>query len=348
MTRINVVIIGFGYWGPNLARNIMLNSSYKLLAVVDQDEKQRDYAKSLLGVTTFASYEEIDCDRSELDLVVICTRPSSHKLLATYFIKKKINVLITKPCGTSSDEAFEIAHLADKEGVLALCDFTYHYSPLINFLLTNETANQVVKNMLEYTSYRTALGIVQADVDVIADLAVHDIYILLMLKSKLPATASCINPSNISNTNFAQIRAAFFTLTWEDGFTAAIHVSWNSPKKVRLISIASRDRAVLLEEMNREAPIQLVYFEPVSTNYSNLTPEEKITRNISYTMGNLEVPQIEMYEALSKEIEVVAKVLTNKVSASMVPNARDAEKIWKIVETLRRSYQLGGITQHVE
>ena len=228
--KLNVVIIGFGYWGPNLARNIMLNSSYDLIAIVDKDEKQRVKASSLLGVRTYASYEEIDCTSPKLHLVVICTRPNTHKILATYFIKKQINVLITKPCGISSTEALEIANLAEEEGVLALCDFTYHFSPLVNFLNSNKTAKEVVKGMLEYTSYRTALGIVQADVDVLADLAVHDLYIIFMLKSKLPTKVNCISTNN---ANYGQLRAAFITLTWDDGFTASIHVSWNSPKKVR-------------------------------------------------------------------------------------------------------------------
>ena len=110
----------------------------------------------------------------------------------------------------SSTEADGMATLAEEAGVKVFCDFTYHFSPVINFLVTDPSASLVVKEMREYTSYRTSLGIVQSSVDVLADLTVH--------------------------------------------------VGWNSPKKVRLISIASKDCGVLLEEMNREAPILLVHF----------------------------------------------------------------------------------------
>ena len=344
MEKIGVVLIGYGYWGPNLARNIVLNSNYQLLAVVDQDEKRRSVVSALYGVSTFSSYEEINSNL-KIDLVVICTRPSSHKLLASYFIKKHINVLITKPCGISSSEADELVKLADEFGVSVFCDFTYHFSPLINFLVENPLAEPIIREMREYTSYRTSLGIVQSDVDVLADLAVHDIYILILLKAELPLFANCLRTNASHNS---QLHAAFLTLTWADGFKAAIHVSWNSPKKVRLISIASKDHGVLLEEMNREAPIQLVHFAPNDSGYEALSAEERFSRNVSFTMGNLEVPQIEIYEALALEIEMIAQVLRGSVLEPKIPTAKDAANVWKVVEALRESNRQEGATQDVQ
>lgn len=343
MEKIAVALIGFGYWGPNLARNIASNSSYQLVAVVDQDEKRRTLAKSMYGVATYSSCEEID-SKQKISLAVICTRPSSHKFLAQYFIKNHVSVLIAKPCGLSSREADEIANFAEEVGVSAWCDFTYHYSPLVNFLTSNPLANQVVKEMREYTSYRTSLGIVQSDTDVLADLAVHDIYILLLLKSALPIYVNCLSANHKDN---AELYAAFATLTWADGLTAGIHVSWNSPKKVRFISIASKDRGVFLEEMNQEAPIKVVNFTPNYSDYDALTAEERRTRNVSFTMGNLEIPQLEMYESLAQETEMIAQALIAPNSVSKIPTARSAAKVWRVVEALRESKRQGGLSQNV-
>ena len=343
MEKIGVILIGYGYWGPNLARNIALNSSYQLLAVVDQDEKRRSLVNSLYGIVAYSSHEEIG-DSLAYDLVVICTRPSSHKNLAEHFILRGKNILITKPCGLSSKEADEIADLARTAGVEVFCDFTYHFSPLINFLVEHPLATRVVSEMCEYTSYRTSLGIVQSDVDVLADLAVHDIYILLLLKSELPIFVNCIRTNSAKNS---QLHAGFLTLTWADGFTAAIHVSWNSPKKVRLISISSRDHGILLEEMNLEAPIQLVHFTPSRSDYNSLSAEERYSRNVSFTMGNLEVPQIEMYEALARETEMLALCLNSRKLTTKMPTARDAANVWRVVEALRESNRLEGVTQNV-
>ena len=338
MEEIGVVLIGDGYWGPNLALNIALNSNYSLIAAVDQDETRRSLANS-----TYGSFAEIDTAQ-RIELTVICTRPSSHKALAEHFIKNHVNVLITKPCGTSSLEPSEIANLAEEYGVQVFCDFTYHFSPLVNFLIANKTARQIVEDMLEYGSYRTALGIVQSDVDVLADLAVHDIYILLLLKGKLPNSVQCLQTNSSSEP---RLHAAFNALTWDDGFVATIHVSWNSPKKVRLISITSHGHGILLEEMNREAPVQLVHFAPKDADYADLTADERYTRNVSFTMGNLEVPSIDMYEALSLEMESIAISLRSVVSSAVLPNARSAMNVWKVVEALRQSNLNKGVTQYV-
>ena len=343
MEKIKVVLIGYGYWGPNLARNFFLNSNFQLIAVIDQEESRRNLAKSLYGVPTYSSYLDLE-DFLDIDLAVICTRPSSHKSLAIHFIKKKVSVLVTKPCGLSSTEAHAISSLAKDFGVKAFSDFTYHYSPFIKFLESNQKAAQIISEMREYSSYRTSLGIVQSDVDVLADLAVHDIYILLLLKHSLPKSVSCLRTNS---TNDSQMHAAFITLKWEEGFIAAIHVSWNSPKKVRLISITSRDHGIILEEMNPEAPIQLVEFSPDSSDYSDLTAEERYSRNVSFTMGKLEIPNIEVYEALALEVDTIAMVLKSPESRFITPDAESAANVWKVVEALRESNRLGGKAQHV-
>jgi predicted dehydrogenase len=244
----------------------------------------------------------------------------------------------------SSAEAEEISILAEKFKVKVFCDFTYHFSPIINFLRSNPLATEVVKDMREYTSYRTSLGIVQSDVDVLADLAVHDIYILLLLRNDLPIFVNCLRTNS---SDISLLHSAFITLTWADGFTASIHVSWNSPKKSRLISIASKSHGVILEEMNRESPVQLVHFEPNDLDYVALSAEERYARNISFTMGDIEVPQIEMYEALAQETEMISKALQDWDSVIDIPTARSAVRVWKVIEALRESNRLGGLRQNV-
>jgi predicted dehydrogenase len=185
---------------------------------------------------------------------------------------------------------------------------------------------------------------VQSDVDVLADLAVHDIYILLLLKKRIPNTVNCIRTNHANSPN---LKSAFLTLNWDDGFTASIHVSWNSPKKVRFISIVSETCGVIIEEMNQEGPIKLISFIPSESNYSSLSPEEKVSRNVSFSMGNIEVPKIEIYEALKSEIELIAQVLTGSIPPTGLPTANDAANVWLVVEALRLSNQGNGVVQNV-
>jgi predicted dehydrogenase len=343
MKRIRTLLVGYGYWGPNLARNIVLNPSFELIGVIDQSGSRRDFARNSLKVETYARYQDVP-DLLEIDLVVICTRPGTHLEIGTYFISRSINVLITKPCGLSSTEASYLNKLAIQYQVKALCDFTYHFSPLIVFLLTNSHANRVIQNMREYTSYRTSLGIVQSDVDVVADLGVHDIYILLLLKSTLPKTVSGFRTNSDYHN---RTHSAVLVLTWSDGFRATIHVSWNSPKKVRLISIASEFEGVILEEMNMESPIQLISFEPVGNSYETLPPIDKHSQNVSYSMGKVEIPKILIHESLALEIELVGKLINRIEIDQNLPTLANAAEVWKVVEALQNSIALGGVQQNV-
>jgi predicted dehydrogenase len=344
MKRIRTLLVGYGYWGPNLARNIVLNPNFELIGVIDQSSSRRDLARNSLKVETYARHQDV-ADLLEIDLVVICTRPGTHLEIGTYFISRRVNVLITKPCGLSSTEASYLNELAIKYQVKALCDFTYHFSPLIAFLLEDRRANRVIQSMREYTSYRTSLGIVQSDVDVIADLGVHDIYVLLLLKSALPKTVSGFKTNSVHHD---RTHSAVLVLTWSDGFRATIHVSWNSPKKVRLISIASEFEGIILEEMNMESPVQLISFEPIGNNYETLPPIDKHSQNVSFSMGKVEIPKILMHESLALEIELVGMSLNKLEIEQNLPTLANAAEVWKVVEALQNSIALGGVQQNVE
>jgi len=341
--KIGVVIIGYGYWGPNLARNIALNPHFNLLAIVDQDEERQEKAKETFGVKVFGSHLELDLEMT-INLVIICTRPGSHRVLATYFIDLGCHILITKPCGLSSQDSNDIAIAAERNAVRVFSDFTYFYSPLVKFLQENPLAQEIVKEMHEFTSYRTSLGIIQADTDVLADLAVHDLNILQLLKGSPPLEVSCLRTNHPARGNLS---SAILRLTWEDGFTASIHVSWNSPKKVRFMSLIGKNKAILIEEMNRETPIQIVHFKPEGESYEHLTNSEKITRNVSYVMGEVIAPKVEMYEALAKEVDVIGRILSSNDQRDPVSTIADAYSVWVVIEALRISDQLRGEPQYV-
>jgi len=343
LKKLKVVLIGYGYWGPNIARNISLNPKYEIGAIVDQDPKSRNMASVSYGVETYDSIYALP-KTLHFDLAIICTRPSSHLELAKHVMNFCHNILITKPCGTSSTDAEEIAALALSKGVKVFCDFTYHFSPLVNHIITNKDTREILLNMREYSSYRTSLGIVQADVDVLADLAVHDIYILLLLRGSLPLWVSCLRTNSIDDSG---LHSAFLTLTWEDGFVSGIHVSWNSPKKVRQISLIGKHDAIVIEEMNRQTPLQIIHFEASASKYELISNEEKTARNVSYTMGEIEAPKIQMYEALAKEIDMIADTINQVPTTIEIPSALEAVSVWKVVEALRRSIESEGGKQFV-
>ena len=336
MGKIRAVVVGYGYWGPNLVRNILLNSEYELVGVIDNDSERAQLASDTHGVPTFESVSEI-IGIEKIDLAVIATRPSSHIKLVEFFASNGVNCLITKPSGASRADALMMQNHADTFGVKVFCDLTYYFSPYIRFLLENERANAIIQEMKEYVSYRTALGIIQSDVDVIADLAVHDIYILKLLKGSTPTQASAVS---LGIDSGKQIHSAFISLRWEDGFSAAIHVSWKAPKKTRQISIVSDSEGIILEELNSAAPLQLVKIFPRFSNSSELNPAILKSRNTSYTLGNAEIPMIVPSEALANEFTMLSKALLTDFED--FPSIADAVDIWSIVEAIRNSMHAEG------
>lgn len=337
MRKIKVVVVGYGYWGPNLVRNILLNNNYELVYVVDSDENRAKIAFEKHGVSTKSSVYEIP-GLENIDLAVIATRPSSHLELISLFADFNIACLVTKPSGKSKQDALSIKEISDKKNIKVYCDFTYHFSIYINYLLQDKKAQEIISNMREYVSYRTSLGIIQADVDVIADLAVHDIYILKLLRGKMPSRVSALSlgvgPGN-------QIESAFISLVWNDSFSAAIHVSWKSPKKSRLISIISDNAGITVEEFNQQAPIQIVEITPGFQSSSNLGPELIKTRNESYSIGSIEQPTISQGESLSIEFEALVEALRHN---GKFPSISDAVDVWSVVEGIRKSIENDGET----
>lgn len=340
MKKIKVVVVGYGYWGPNLVRNILLNNNYDLTYVVDSDENRAKLASEKHGVLTKSSVHEIR-ELQNIDLAVIATRPSSHLELINLFADFNVDCLVTKPSGKSKQDAISIQDISQSKNIKVYCDFTYHFSTYISYLLHDKKAQEIISNMREYVSYRTSLGIIQADVDVIADLAVHDIYILKLLKGKMPSRVSAISlgvgPGN-------QIESAFVSLIWNDSFRAALHVSWKSPRKSRLISIISDNAGITLEELNQQAPVQIVEITPGFKSSINLGPELIKTRNESYSIGSIEQPTIPPGESLAIEFESLVEALRNN---GEFPSISDAVDVWSVVEGIRKSIENDGETVEI-
>jgi predicted dehydrogenase len=341
VNKIKVIVVGYGYWGPNLVRNIQLNSDFELICVVDADQNRAQAAEIAHQIPTFNSISELG-DLSQIDLAVIATRPSSHLSMVEFFAKNKINILLTKPCGASRKDAEKMQALSEKFQVMIFCDFTYRFSPYIEFLLLDERAAEIINEMQEYVSYRTSLGIFQSDVDVIADLAVHDIYILNLLRGAIP---KYVNAFSIGLTVPKHPHSAFISLRWEDGFSAALHVSWKSPKKTRLISIVSDSQAIIIEELNKSAPLQLVKIAPNFSQSSNIDSDLKKSRNESYSIGDVVLPSIVQTESLKNEFAALASEIRTR--SGVFPTVDQAIEVWLVVEAIMKSIETEGSTTYV-
>ena len=329
--KLNTVLIGFGYWGPNLARNIIDNVNYNLTAIIEVDENRAKIARDKFNCQVLSQITDLP-DLSKVDIAFVATRPGSHKQIAEFLIELGISCVIPKPFGLSLNEAEEIGRLSQRNKVKLYCDYTYLYSD--NFKFVKEWSNKS-DDLIGITSIRCSLGIIQSDVDVIADLASHDFSMIYRIKKCLPISVTAVDAS--PNSTSDKTTAAMIVLHWEDGFVASIFVSWNAPKKIRNMTIMKRNSAISIDET--DVPRQLVISQ-FSENYSIDSvkdSEEFRRRNISYSIGEDTIPNINRNESLANEMDAIAKDFVGSKSDYSPVSIADVLDVWKMIEAAQKS-----------
>jgi predicted dehydrogenase len=324
--RRKVALIGFGYWGPNLARNIHSSPLCEFVGIVETDPTRAKQAGELFQVPVFTDISDLT-SQFEVDLVFIATRPATHFDIAIELIKSGVNIVLPKPVTTSLELAKEISRLASLYRVKVFCDYTYRYSDNYRFM---ESWSEF-HSLRSYTSYRCSLGIIQSDVSVIEDLACHDFSMLLGLMKQLPESISFLDtsPFRVSRS----ITSATLLAKWSTGFVADIHVSWNAPKKMRSIILNSDECSLMIDETNLLQQISEVkYSENTSTPMKH---EQVVRQNTSFTMGEEVFRNIDRRESLELEVEFVIRSLDLEVPSPKVVTIDDAILIWEMLDMVK-------------
>lgn len=326
----SVVLIGYGYWGTNLARAIQNTAGLSLDAIVEQDEGRRTKALGLYDCALHPSCSELQDSQAKFDFGVIATRPASHLELTLKLLEMGLNVLLAKPAGINKSQCMAIQEASEGFGLQVFVDFTYLYSAPIQ-MLEEWQNNHNLGRLMNYVSYRTSLGIVQSDVDVLADLLSHDLSVLLSKKVDLPSSVECIQ-TDISG--LPKVNGAAIKLIWDDSFTAFIHVSWLSPIKVRLMQFNYENGSIVIQEQNPNEPVSIIMHDMFNMKKTN-GPDDYL-KNISFTIGDQIKPRVALKEPLSDQFQKLMrqdKVLENEIPGTISL----AVKVWKVIEATRES-----------
>jgi len=186
---IRIALIGYGYWGPNVARNLQESALFELVGICDQSENQRKLIKRRFpSIQVFKEVSNILND-DQIDAIVIATPPSTHFSLATQGLKAGKHVLVEKPITLDSLEAIQLIHTAERQNLQLMVDHTFVYSPPVQYLYESITKNGL-GSLHAFDSTRINLGLIQKDTNVIWDLAVHDISIVNYITGRLPVSVS--------------------------------------------------------------------------------------------------------------------------------------------------------------
>jgi predicted dehydrogenase len=292
MKRVRVGIIGYGYWGPNLLRNFSEQDGAEVRWCADLRPGRRELAKRRYPSVDVTDKVEDLFDDPQLDAVAVATPVSTHYALAKQALLKGKHVLVEKPMTRTAAEAEELVELAKARDLVLMVDHTFVYTPAVVKMKELLTDGELGRPYY-FDSVRINLGLFQHDINVLWDLATHDLAILTYLFPQPPEAVSAVA---VDHTGAGQADMAYMTLHYADNFLAHIHVNWLSPVKVRQILLGGDRRAVVYNDMEASEKVR-VYDRGVQVT----TQEGVYNRLIDYRSGDMWAPKLEPREALAVE-----------------------------------------------
>jgi predicted dehydrogenase len=335
---IGIAVVGAGYWGPNLVRNAMATPSFRLRWLCDLDV---DRARSVLGpystVSTTDSFEAI-LDDDDVQAVAIATPAASHFPLAMAALDAGKHVLVEKPLTSDLSDGKKLVEAAQDRGLVLMCDHTYCYTSAVQELQRLVHGGEV-GDVQFVDSVRINLGLVQPDVDVLWDLAPHDISILDYL---LPAGVSVVAVAahGADPIGHGMACVAYLTLRLSTGAMAHVHVNWLSPVKIRTMVIGGSQRTVVWDDMNPSQRLA-VYDRGVERWASEeLGADDRKQVRISYRTGDMVAPALREQEALRSMLaEFSASIAEGRAPAT---DGWSGLRVMRVLEAAARSLRLDG------
>ncbi len=326
-SRVGVGVVGYGYWGPNLVRNFIGNPATRLVGIADLDPRKLAASSQLYpGVITTNCYDDLLKDPS-IDAIAIATPVRSHYELALAALKAGKHVLVEKPLAPKADLVRRLIDEADRRGLTLMVDHTFLYTPAVQKIRDLISHGQL-GDVYYYDSTRSSLGLFQSDVNVIWDLAVHDISIIQYILDEEPIAVSATGSSHVAGSpeNMAHI-----TLFFESECVAHVSVNWLSPIKVRQTFVGGSKKMIVYDDLEPTEKIK-VYDKGITLDAS---PENAHQFRIGYRAGDMWAPNISTKEALQTEVEHFIGCVRN--GTKPISDAYSGLRVVEILEAASRS-----------
>ena len=327
---INLGIIGYGYWGPNLLRNFAELPSVNVTALADLRSSQLEIvSRRYPSIKTTAHFEDIITDKS-IDAVAIATPVATHFELGMATLKSGKHLWLEKPMAETSHQAEMLVEEAQKRSLTLFVDHTFNYTGAVRKMGELVKSGDLGK-ILYYDSTRVNLGLFQRDVNVIADLAVHDFSILDYLLGEHP---TAVTASGINHFPGTPENLAYITLFYDSGAIAHTNVSWLAPVKVRQVLLGGSKRMITYDDLEPSEKLK-IYDKGVSFTDD---PKQIQEMRVGYRTGDMWAPKLDGSEAL----RVAAEHFVDCIASGKTP-VTDGKLGLRIVELIEAaSSSMGG------
>lgn len=327
---MKVGVIGLGYWGPNLVRNFLAQNNVTKVIACDAREERLKFIKEKFPSVELAK----DCQdlaESNVDIIVIATPVDTHYDLAKKALEAGKHIWVEKPFTSTSHQAEKLIEIAESRNLKIFVDHTFIYNGAVKKIKELVDGGEL-GNVLYFDSERINLGLFQRDVNVVWDLAPHDLSIMNYLLSKHKVKA--LSANGIANFNGKE-NLAHLSVYFEDNCFAHFHVNWVSPVKIRRIIVGGDKKMLVYDDMENFEKIK-VYDSGVEFN----TTETIHQALVQYRIGDMFSPKINQVEALA----LGAKEFISAINENRQPltSGVDGLNVVKLLEASDRSIKNRG------
>jgi predicted dehydrogenase len=330
-SAITVGVVGYGYWGPKLVRNLSETPKAALTWVADLDaERLGRLAAHYPSLHTTQRYDEMLA--SDVDAVVVATPIRTHYRLAKAALLAGKHVMVEKPLTADSREADELTRLADERGLTLMVGHTFEYNAAIRTLRDIVRSGELGR-IYYVDAARLNLGLFQSDINVLWDLAPHDLSILLYVLGTDPLAVSARGSANVRP---GVHDVAYLDLAFPDGVLAHLHLSWLDPCKVRRVTIVGSKKMVVCNDLADSEKIR-IYDKGVDTPYET---DQFRDFHLAYRYGDVTIPHVPFQEPLRAQCDHFFDCIRTRTCPQS--DGRIGAKVVRILEGADRSLQTGG------
>lgn len=331
--EVTLGVVGYGYWGPNLARNFLDLEGARVKYVCDASREKLELARrDCTGVGIVADTSAVLSD-PEVDAIVIASPASTHFELAMSAFDSGRHVFVEKPMSLDVAQAEELVRVAREKGLVLMVGHVFIYHPAVQFMKQFIDAGELGDVFYAY-SQRLNLGRLRRDENCLWSLAPHDVSILLYLMGSEPDSVACRGASYLQS---GLEDVVFFTMYFPGGQTGNVHVSWLDPRKVRLFTIVGSEKMLVFDDMSPEAKIR-VYDRRVYP----AGPQEIMGYGdeLRIHFGEETVPELEMEEPLRRECRAFIDAVRG--GPEPLTGGEQGLAVLRVLEAATRSMSSGG------
>ncbi|HSQ25460.1 MAG TPA: Gfo/Idh/MocA family oxidoreductase [Pyrinomonadaceae bacterium] len=335
MKTTSIGVIGCGYWGPNLLRNFTENESGQLRWICDLDEvRLASMSRRYPFAQTASDYRKL-LDDPELDAVAVVTPVATHYEIAKEFLRAGKHVLLEKPLTATIAEAEELIELAERNGLTLMVDHTFVYTGAVRKMKELVSGGEL-GDLLYFDSVRINLGLFQRDINVLWDLAPHDLSIMDYLIDREPLMLSALGSCHIER---GIENIAYLVLLFPDQFIAHFHFNWLAPVKIRRTMIAGSSKMILYDDIEPTEKVR-VYDKGVTANRVG-DREAAYQTLVSYRTGDVWAPKLDSTEALR---HVVAEFLDSiREGRKPLTDGNAGLRVVRLLTAAQQSIKNGGM-----